>query len=156
MHSLSRTGEVRPSARGQGEAEWRSEALEARSETGSTRRSSGPRRRAAEAPALPSASRRPPPTRRAARRARPAAEAAPVIAPAAGRKSGPQDARAAGPPRGSASRKSGTIRSIPYRVADLRGLAPTLWYEYSVAGYSGTPLPQKLGIRDGSRVRLVG
>jgi hypothetical protein len=25
-----------------------------------------------------------------------------------------------------------------------------------VAGYSGTPLPQKLGIRDGSRVRLVG
>jgi hypothetical protein len=25
-----------------------------------------------------------------------------------------------------------------------------------VAGYSGTPLPQKLGIRDGSRVRLAG
>jgi hypothetical protein len=25
-----------------------------------------------------------------------------------------------------------------------------------VAGYSGTPLPRKLGIKDGSRVRLVG
>jgi len=25
-----------------------------------------------------------------------------------------------------------------------------------VAGYSGTPLPQKLGIKDGSRVRLAG
>lgn len=25
-----------------------------------------------------------------------------------------------------------------------------------MAGYSGTPLPQKLGIKDGSRVRLFG
>ena len=30
-----------------------------------------------------------------------------------------------------------------------------LWYHFGVAGYSGTPLPQKLGIKDGSRVRLA-
>src|SRR5438270_10686890 len=37
---------------------------------------------------------------------------------------------------------------------DPRG-PPGLWYHSGVAGYSGTPLPQKLGIKDGSRVRLA-
>jgi len=35
------------------------------------------------------------------------------------------------------------------------GSASGLWYHSGVAGYSGTPLPQKLGIKDGARVRLA-
>ena len=35
------------------------------------------------------------------------------------------------------------------------GSASGLWYHSGVAGYSGTPLPEKLGIKDGARVRLA-
>jgi hypothetical protein len=35
-------------------------------------------------------------------------------------------------------------------------LFPTITERLDVAGYSGTPLPKKLGIKDGHRVAILG